>query len=143
MNIENLRKLRDLSAELDEKKAVIVKKKSDFAMTLQLDNERVENLESQIVLYKMGIESDALAEHEETGSKQLAGGIKIQDKTDVKIVYNNEKALEFAKEKGLFLQLDKKSFEKALPNLGKLDWLTKTETPFKKVTFPKVIKLED
>jgi len=70
--------------------------------------------------------------------KKFYGGFTIQEVKTVE--YDEAKALEFAKEKDMFLMLDKKSFEKALDGLT-LDFVKKDTTT--RVTVPKEIKLED
>ena len=51
----------------------------------------------------------ALKEYEETGKKRMIGGVGIREMTTLE--YSKEKALDWAKEHGLALMLDKKSFE--------------------------------
>ena len=96
-----------------------------------------ESLDNQINDLKEDLEQQALQEFKESGSKNLYGGIKIQERKTLD--YDADKALEFAKEKGLFLSLDKKAFEKSAPTLGE-DWIKTGKED--KVTYPKVFKLD-
>ena len=74
-------------------------------------------------------------EYKETGDKKLLGGIGIR--VSKKIDYDPAEALKFAKEKNMFLQLDKKAFEKVAGGLG-LDFVKSKD--IETVTYPKEIK---
>ena len=56
--------------------------------------------------------------------------------------YTQESALKWAKEKDMFLILDKKAFEKSAPDLH-LPFVTIKTDKIPTATFPKEIKLED
>lgn len=138
MKRENLEKLKTLQEQLELKQTYIKSRKEEFGKLLKNDTDYVDNLKSQIELYKQGIEVEALAEFKETGKKSLLGGVKIQVKKLIK--YDLTKALAYCKEKDMFLTFDKKAFEKVAAGLGLV--FVKTET-VEKVTFPKEIKLEE
>jgi len=143
MTRENLEKLKTLQEQLELKQTFIKSKKEEFEKSIKNDTDYVENLNSQIKLYKQGIEVEALKEFKETGKKTLLGGVKVQEKKVVTISYKPEDALKFAKEKDMFLIFDKKGLEKAIPSLGDLKWVTTETETVEKVTFPAEIKLED
>jgi len=86
---------------------------------------------------KTEIDRTAITLFEETGIKKLYGGIGIRETKTLS--YDNEKALNFAKEKNMFLALDKKAFDKVAVSLN-LDFVESGTVS--KVTYPKVIKLE-
>lgn len=83
------------------------------------------------------IYSEALEEYNETGKKKLSGGVGIR--VSSRLDYDKDKALDFAKEKDMFLALDAKGFEAAAASL-KLDFVdvVTVET----VTFPKEVRLD-
>ena len=69
--------------------------------------------------------------------KKFYGGFGVQERKE--LIYDEEKALSYAKQKDICLQLDVKAFEKVAETL-KLDFVEiKTNV---KVTTPKEIKLE-
>jgi len=85
------------------------------------------------------IEEEIKAEFEKNPKvKKFIGGFGIQERKN--FVYDSKLAFDFAKEKGIFLKLDEKSFEKAIEGLN-LDFVK--EEKVVKVTVPKVISLED
>jgi hypothetical protein len=95
--------------------------------------------EKEIKLLKENIEIHCLAEYKINKlNKEFLGGIKIKEYAQVK--YDKDKALNWAKEKNMFLLLDQKAFEKAADSLN-LDFV-ETDEKLLKVTYPKKIKLE-
>lgn len=68
--------------------------------------------------------------------KKFYGGLGVQERKA--ITYDSKVALDWAKEKDMFLLLDKKSFEKVAESLN-LDFVTSDTNDI--VTFPKKIKL--
>lgn len=85
------------------------------------------------------IEEDVKAEFQKNPKvKKFFGGFGIQERKN--FVYDAKLAFDFAKEKGMFLKLDEKSFEKAIEGLN-LDFVR--EEKVVKLTVPKVISLED
>lgn len=87
---------------------------------------------------KAEIQPWALEQFEKTGEKNLLGGIGIRETSTIE--YNADAALKFAKEKDMFLALDKKAFEKAAPALG-VDFVTVGKKVT--VTFPKEVKIDE
>jgi len=123
-------KLANIVKEIQEKKVSYESLIKDLVETKSV-------LESKVTSLKQAINPLALAEFIGTGSKKLEGGVGIR--SSKKIKYDPAKALDFAKEKDMFLTLDVKAFESAAPKLG-LTWVT-VDTVHS-VTFPKVILLD-
>lgn len=135
---ELLKDLKKAQAELEYQKNAYNKKYNAFQESVSDIKEIIKATEEQIEVLKSSLKGQGLDEYAETESKQLTGGLGIRySKT---LDYDEAKAFAFAKEKNMFLQLDKKTFEKAAPSLG-LDFVTQGEKI--SVTFPKEIKLED
>ena len=135
------KKVKDLKEHLEllEVQANKIKKlKDEFVESVKNEVLIKSGYELHIADLKYELTTEALAEFEESGNKKLYGGIGIkQMKT---LSYPADKALKFAKEKDMFLTLDKKAFDKVAVSLN-LDFVESgTEN---KVTFPKVIKLEE
>lgn len=62
----------------------------------------------------------------ETGSKQLGGGLSVR--VNKRLVYDDKRALAWAKEHGLCLALDKKAFEK-IAAVDQPDFVAVEESP--------------
>lgn len=133
-----VKNLKTYQEEVELKKAEISKKKEAFELELSGLIDEVREKHEKIEALKESLSKQAVEEFQETGNKTLYGGIKVQE-TKV-ITYDEAKALDFAKEKDMFLQLDKKAFEKSAESL-KLGFVTIDKVP--KTTFPKKIKLEE
>ena len=129
-------------AELQEKFEVmyedIKKEKAAFEKTIENKKEAMDQVKKALEDLKEDIVEEGLKIFKETDEKSLYGGLKVQNKT-VK-VYDEAKAFGLAKEKKMFLQLDKKAFEKVASSLDLDFYEEKIE---QRITFPKVIKLED
>lgn len=70
--------------------------------------------------------------------KKLFGGLGIRE---VQVIsYDENTALKWAKEKDMFIALDKKAFEKAVEGLN-LDFVEIKKEP--QVTYPKEYKIEE
>lgn len=136
MDIVKLERLKALQADLDNEYEIVKSLKQDFELEHKARFDKIISQKKEIEELKVLIHADACDEFEKTGEKKLLGGIGIRVKKTID--YNPKEAFEFAKEKGLFLQLDKRAFEKAAPDLG-VDFVKVTEEPG--VTFPKEIKL--
>ena len=120
--------------ELLEKEEAI---KNQIAMVTAGLQEEKKLVSREIDEIKGVLGLQALDQFRATGEKKLAGGLGIRvSKT---ISYDAAKALDFAKEKNMFLQLDSKAFEKVAGSLG-LDFVSETEKVT--VTFPKEIVCE-
>lgn len=135
---EKLLELDSLQKELEAKTNEVKALKKEFEETLSEKVTAVKELEQKVKEIKAEIEPLALKESTELGKKSLDCGIVV--KSTKSLVYDSNKALEFAKEKGLWLNLDKKGFETtAKTMLKELDWIE--EKVVDKVTFPKTLKL--
>ncbi len=136
MNEIKIRQLKT-SMELLETQATYIKEaREKFELTLTDQISAKKTTEADILMFKADLEAEALEEFKKTGSKKLLGGIGIREGSVM--TYYAKEALKFAKEKNMFLQLDKKAFEKVATSLN-LDFVT--TTPKTTVTFPKVVKL--
>ena len=138
MMMESVRDYAAKKEEVENLKAALKEKTEAF-------NAENRELIDQLFLAKeelneviADVRNFALFEFAETGEKKLFGGIGIREKTVIK--YDEAKALEWAKEKDMFVQLDKKSFEKAATGLS-LDFV-KIEKDIQ-VTFPKEVKIDE
>lgn len=123
---------------LDNEKAELDKLVLAFEESVKARRARVAEISGRISTLKANIADAAVAEFKATGEKQLFGGIGIQERKTIE--YDEAKALAFAREKDMFLVLDKKGFEKAAPSLG-LDFMT-TRT-YVIATFPKEIVINE
>lgn len=135
-----LEEYRNQSEEISNLSEEIRNLKRKFEDSIQDKTNELKEKSEKLSSLKEKITQEALEEFTENGktSKKLTGGIAIREKKVIS--YDENTALEFAKEKDLFLMLDKKSFEKAAETLN-LDWIEVKKE--EQVTFPKEIKLED
>lgn len=136
MEERTVKRLKDGLELLEIQTAKISKLKKEFELSIEGQVKIKKNLENEITIIKISLTAEALEEFKETGEKKLLGGIGIREGSTLS--YPADKALEFAKEKGMFLSLDKKSFDKVAGDLGLPFVITGTKTT---VTFPKVVKL--
>ncbi len=138
MTREYLENLRTYLGEIAELEGKLKIKKENFNIEIEGMSKKMIEIKEKIAMVKETITAEAIDEFKDTGNKALLGGVKVQE---AKIIdYDEEQASNFAFEKKMFLNFDKKAFEKAAPSLN-LDWVTFGKT--QKVTFPKVIELED
>lgn len=84
------------------------------------------------------ITETTLQEFSVDGVKSRFGGIGIR--VSKECIYDSKIALEWAKKKDMFLQLDTKGFEK-VAKTGEIDFVTLQDKVT--VTFPSIIKLEE
>jgi hypothetical protein len=133
---EAVEQYKDQSEALDAAKGELKRLKEIFDNQNDVIYKIIENHSENCKNLKDEIQKLGKEEFEKTGNKKLFGGIGIQERKS--IVYDEKKAFEFAKEKDMFLSLDKKSFETAAKSLN-LDFV-KEEKEIK-VTIPKEIKL--
>lgn len=138
----DLQMLKDKMAKLDEVKDSKKKLKDAYDLEKAPLDTAEEKINEEIADLKLCISEAALADFKISRNKSQLGGVKVQEGTNTSIEYSEKVALKFAKEKDMFLVLDKKAFEKAAPSLN-LDFVAVKTIPVRKVTFPKVIKLED
>lgn len=81
----------------------------------------------------------ALTRFEQTGSKKLVGGVGIRETR--KIIYPDDKALEWAMQKGIALQLDRKEFEAVMKaTTNRPDFVSEALVPT--ATIPSQIKVK-
>lgn len=138
INKESLKDLQKARTELEYQKNALAEKHEAYLESTADIREIIRATEEQIDFLTAELKTQGLDEYAETGNKQLTGGLGIRCSKSLE--YDESKAFEFAKEKDMFLQLDKKAFEKVAPSLG-LDFVTQSEKI--SVTFPKEIQLED
>jgi hypothetical protein len=131
---EQLNELKKAMAELEYQQSYYKSKKELFDADMADTTEIIKATKEQIEKIKQEINPLAVAEYESTGEKKLIGGLGIRCVKTLE--YDEAKAFEFAKQKQMFLQLDKKSFEKVAVSLG-LDFVKQGEKIT--VTFPKEI----
>jgi len=142
MDVEKFKSDVSFLQELQEKEAILLedlkKEEEKFKSFISEKKETLLETKKAIADQKELLNNEGVKIFNETGEKTLFGGLKIQSRTVKE--YDERKAFDFAKEKGMFLLLDKKGFEKAASSLD-LDFYE--EKKVERVTFPKVIKLED
>ena len=138
---EDVRKYAELSETLEDRKEKLRKSQEEFNRENANLIEEIDYLKARVSEKKSEVQTQALERFQETGEKKLFGGIAIRENTAID--YDPNKVLEWAKNKGMFLQLDKKAFEKAAPSLGSdLKGIVEIyKEP--KVTFPKKVILEE
>ena len=127
---ENAEKLKGLRAAFEKDNAALVD-------MVKANRSIIEGLKDAIMPL-------ALEEYKTSGEKQLIGGVGIKVLKDKEIyTYEPADALAFAKEKDMFLALDKKAFDAAAPGLTE-DFITKNIQPGAvTVTFPKEVKIDE
>lgn len=140
MNLkENVKSYDVLRKEIEEKKELISKRKKEFESEIEGIVSEIKSAEEKLGETFSLIETEIKDEFEKNNKvKKFYGGFGVQERKN--IVYDEKKAFEFAKEKDMFLMLDKKSFEKAVEGLN-LDFVE--IKPEVKVTVPKEIVIED
>lgn len=136
---ENVKDYDDLKKLIEAKKDIVELYKKEYEEKMVDIVSTIKELEGRLQGKFTLIETEIKDEFKKDKTvKKFYGGFAIQE---VKTVdYDEAKALAFAKEKDMFLMLDKKSFEKAIDGLT-LDFIKKDTTT--RVTTPKEIKLED
>lgn len=138
---ENIKKYVTVLQNLDSVKSNLKENQVKFDEENKELKEQIEKHNLSLNDLKSEIENEAkLIFEKDSSTKKLYGGIGIQEK-DV-YEYDVKKALDWGKEKDMCLMLDKKAFEKII-KVQELEFVTKKEKEEVKVTFPKVIKLED
>ncbi len=142
INKTDLEMLKARIEKLEEVKKDIATFKADYDKKIAPLNNQKKKVEEEIADLKLVIGEAATSHFKATGEKKQLGGVKIQETKAITLDYNSGDAIAFAKEKDMFLVLDKKAFESAAPNLN-LDFVKVETLNGTKVTFPKVIKLED
>lgn len=130
--------LKTVTDEMDAKKSRLDELKAEFQAQNETLIKEVGELFSKVQDLKSVISELAIDEFKASGSKKLFGGIGIRETT--RISYDEKEAFGFAREKDMFLSLDKKAFEKAAESLG-LDFVKIEKVP--QATFPKEIVIEN
>ena len=133
MTKDKLIKLRDVQKEADSLAAELKAKRDAFAKSIEADTVRKTELDKQVSALKAELSTEALNDFNADPEKKKTRycGIKIKESTGLE--YDETTALNWAKEKDMFLSLDKKAFEKAAPGM-QLDFVKTIAV--KKVTFP-------
>jgi len=133
------KQINELAVLLEKEKTL----KEEYALRYEVFQDETTYLSSQlqetkdqIDQSKIFIKEQAKIHYTVTNEKKMYGGIGIR--VGKKLEYNSEKAFNFAKEKDMFLMLDKKAFEKVAAGL-KLDFVEELNNVI--VTFPKEIKI--
>jgi len=126
-----LRRLKEL---LEKEEAI----KNQIAMVTEGLNAEKKEVSREIDEIKGVLTLQGLETYQATGNKKLDGGLGIRVSSVLE--YDQAKALEFAKEKNMFLQLDSKAFEKVAGSLG-LDFVTTKDKIT--VTYPKEIVINE
>lgn len=138
--LEELKDLRDRAAA---RKMEIDAIAAEYDERIQGDLEALKELNEHIADAETIIRESTIEQYRQDLQKHRDFGIEV--KITKSINYSEDKALKFAKEHGLFLQLDKKGFEKfAKENYEKeedlIRFVTMIEAP--KVFIPSEIKVE-
>lgn len=135
---ELVKELDELTKSLDLVINTIKEKTALYEQDIAQLIEEKKNKETAITSVKEKIDTKVLQEFDKTKEKKYYGGIGVQERSEIE--YDEAQVLEWAKEKKLFLQLDKKAFEKVAESIGAPSVTVEKKA---KVTYPKVIKLED
>jgi hypothetical protein len=129
--IEEIRKLKektDTQDSLDRQFKALQKKFEDSTKELK---ERLDEAKKQVNQQKDVVEKEVLAQYARSKETKYPGGLGIRVyKTPT---YSPDEALEWAKEKKMFLKLDTKAFEKAAGGMD-LDFVKIEDVP--KMTVP-------
>ena len=123
---ERLQKLADLRRQHTETKASLAALRETFEADHQASITLEERLRDQVAAEDAAVREIAASHYRATKEKQPVPGVAIQIKTTLN--YDDVKALDWARENGAALLLDRKGFEaiaKAMP----LPFVTKAETP--------------
>ena len=139
MTKQKLIDLKDLINQKSDNDADLKFKRDEFAEIISAQTVKSTNLTRQIDDLKIELTEEAKNDYiaDPNKNKTRDGGLKIQ--SSISYYYDAIKALAFAKEKDMFLTLDKKAFEKSMKSLN-LDFVS--SSPVVKVTFPKVIEVK-
>jgi len=135
---EQLKELKSILEYNEETKELIKEINKEAKDKIeQLKEERLTELyETKELELKETIKQIALNHFKETNNKSLEGGIGIRETT--KYEYDKDRALKWAKDHNLCLQLDEKAF-KAIIKTQDLRFVTKNKIA--SVTFPSEIKI--
>lgn len=134
---EKVKEAKSILSEMNDLSLAIKKREDELKEELKNDKEKLALLKSQFDTTNADIYELGKEYFKETTNKNLVGGYKVQERK--KIEYDETKALTWAKEKDMFLSLDKKSFEKAVEGLN-LDFVTISKEP--SLAIPKEIIID-
>lgn len=135
---DELKKLKNALANLEKKTQELAIKKEEFNKTNEALITEINNLQNEVVENKIIIRDEAESDYLVDGLKQRCGGIGIR--VSKLLIYDDNKAFDWAKNHGLALTLDKKRFEQIAKDEN-LDFVKYQDNIT--VTFPKEIILED
>lgn len=135
---ELVKQIVDITSDLDELIKTIKQKTELYEQDIKDLVESKKAKETEIQSIKDQIEPKVLQEFNETKNKKYCGGIGVQERSE--LTYDEVKVFEWALDKKLFLQLDKKSFEKVAESIGAPTVKVEKKA---KVTYPKTFVLED
>lgn len=133
---EMLLKLKVITEAKEKIDSDVKTKKEAFEESIKAERLIQQNYDTEILTLKSQISELAIKNFEDTGSKVFVGGVKVQEVK--KLEYVEKLAFEFALEKKMFLQFDKKAFEKVATSLN-LDFVNETKTL--RATFPAKIEV--
>jgi len=113
---ETVEKLKEITVSLNEKKELLKQLQEKFNNENKTLLEEIVSLNTQLEEQTAIVKYDAIEDFKVNGVKKLVGGIGIRETKDIS--YNETEALKWAKEKDLFITLDKKAFEKNAESLN-------------------------
>ena len=137
MNKEKIIELKNEMISLNEYALVLKQKQEEFEEQNMDILNSIQEHKNKIEDIKDVLRDNAEAGFAKDGIKQRLGGIGIRIMK--KLVYDNDEAFKWAKEKDLFLKLDVKGFEK-VAKTGEVDFVSFEESTT--VTFPSKINME-
>ena len=137
MNKEKIIELKNEMISLNEYALVLKQKQEEFEEQNMDILNSIQEHKNKIEDIKDVLRDNAEAGFAKDGIKQRLGGIGIRIMK--KLVYDNDEAFKWAKEKDLFLKLDVKGFEK-VAKTGEVSFVNFEESTT--VTFPSEINME-
>jgi len=135
---ELVKQIVDVTNELDILISTIKEKTALYEKDIEDLIQQKKDKETKITELKKPLEEKVLAEFNSTKNKSYYGGIGVQERNE--LTYDEAQVLTWAKEKQLFLSLDKKAFEKVAESIGAPTVKVEKKA---KVTYPKIYKLDD
>lgn len=135
---ELVKQIVDITADLDKIIETIKQKTELYEQDIASLVEDKKAKELEIESIKEKINSYVLQEFDKTKEKKYYSGIGVQERTE--LTYDETEVFNWALDKKLFLQLDKKAFDKVAETIGAPSVKVEKKP---KVTYPKILKLED
>jgi len=139
MQKEKIIELKELIEEEEKIAQEIADKREEFIHQNSELFDKTIMLNEKIKTSKAMLSDDALVEFQKNGEKKLLGGIGIR--VGAKLIYEETKAFEWAKQHAMALQLDKRAFEKIVKADPTTVSFVESEEKIT-VTFPKEIKVD-